>query len=612
MKLENLNLSRKGLLIIGVPLIFELSLAAALAGLTAQSAKDAAQAQWRQEQMIEGDIVFRHCFEALFLLVSYGMDRNEKTSRDFELSIAEIRRSEKTLQILCKGDKDSKARLKNAIAVIDSGVDMLRKVKSERERGEKNPLSFMNAFEKQAFLVKQIKSFKRLQHDLNNPHVEQEAIARKANQQDRALIMLVLGLGLFINIAVAIAVANFFSRSISSRLLLIADNSRLLAIKLPLNPKQEGSDEVALLDRTFHEMAAALAESAEKQAEIMKYSEDIICTIDNNSRILVISDSLERHLGYKPAELIGREVYDFMSEESAQRLQEHFASLKNSKVARPPVLSLKKAGGGNMESSWACHQADSEDCIFCVVHDVSDQQEQQRLKKRFVNIIGNQLRSRLLSIQTNLDEISKASSDRLNARGLKSMGNSLASSGRIVDLVDELLELERMEQGLLQLQFSSSDSLSVIREAVASVQSYAEQKKVQIESPEIAIPIEADSKRLVQILVNLLSNAIKYSPSESKVRILTEENEQQVVFSVCDEGPGLPPEAIAGLFARFKRLNREVDKSVTGTGLGLAICKLIAEQHDGSVGAENNADRGSRFWFSIKRSLPKEVFDRRN
>ncbi len=236
-----------------------------LINLQNQALKDAATAQWRQEILIEADSIFRHCFEAFSFLISYGMERKESTALEFDEAIKKVEIANKRLHELCRSDSDSMKRLTHSDAILKDGIAMLKRVKKERSRGQKNPLTFMNAMKKQAFLFKEIKEFKKLKQDMNNPQIEKEAKARKAHARDRALLFLALFSGLGLNVIAAFWVANLFSRSISSRLLLIADNTKLLAQQKSLHEPLSGSDELALLDRTFHEMSEALAASKENK-----------------------------------------------------------------------------------------------------------------------------------------------------------------------------------------------------------------------------------------------------------------------------------------------------------------------------------------------------------
>lgn len=598
MKVEDLSLLKKGLLIISVPLVFELGLFFVLTGLIEQSHKDASQAYWRQQITGEVDNLFRLTFDAFSSVVSYGMRRDEKIAEHFDDVMKKIEVVKPRLMKLCSKDRDAVRRLHDAFPILDDGFKLLQGIKNERAQGAANPLSNMSFLERQSRLFKLIKQFKSIQRDLDNPIIAAESRARRAHERDRMMVISVLWGGFAANAAIALALANFMNKSISTRLMIIVDNSQRLAKKQELAALQPGLDEVGRLDASFHEMSEALAASQEKQNEIINNSEDVICSVSVNGEFQSLNRSVERQWGRKPADLIEHPVSEIM-DGSYDLLREYFSKLQQSSKPRPVSVGIEKPDGGKVDSLWSCHWSAVDQCYFCVVHDNTAERERERLKERFVNVIGKQLRTPLESIQRDLSKFASTAEERISDRGKKGLRDSLSSSNRIIRLVDELMELKKMEEGVLQMQFTNGSALETIKNALSGLHSFAEKKKISLEAHAGNFELEADHKRLIQVIVNMLSNAVKYSPSGGKVVVSAELQDSNVVFSVIDEGPGIPPEALNSLFERFKRLDREVDKSVKGTGLGLSICKMFVEAHGGTVGVENNEVKGSRFWFSV-------------
>ncbi len=599
MKIEDISLLKKGLLIISVPLVAELALVFALIGLIEQSNRDAAQVYWRQQITAEIDNLFRLTFDAFSTVVSYGMRRDENLAKHYDEVIVEIGRLKPEIVRLCAKDKDASARVKDAFPVLDDGLKMLQEIKDERAKGASNPLAHLNPLEKQSRLFKMIKQFKTLQHDLDDPLVKEEAQARRIHGRDRMRVIYVLAGGVFVNVALALALIIFLNKSISTRLMVIVDNSQRLASKQKLLAALPGLDEVAALDASFHKMSAALAASQEKQNEIINNSEDVICSVSMDGKFLLLNQSAERLWGRRAETLIQQPVHSIIDDPSEQ-LPAYFSKLRESSKTRPVSVSVVKPDGSRGDSLWSCHWSELDQCFFCVVHDNTAERERERLKERFVNVIGKQLKTPLETIQADLSVLASTAEGHLSDRGKKGLRDSLNSSDRIIRLVDELMELKKMEEGVLQMQFVRGSALETLKNALSGLQSFAEKKKIVLEAnASDDLELEADHKRLIQVIVNMLSNAIKYSPSGGKVIVSAEVQGKEVVFSVIDEGPGIPQEALSSLFERFKRLEREVDKSVKGTGLGLSICKMFVEAHGGTVGVENNKDKGSRFWFSV-------------
>jgi signal transduction histidine kinase len=170
---------------------------------------------------------------------------------------------------------------------------------------------------------------------------------------------------------------------------------------------------------------------------------------------------------------------------------------------------------------------------------------------------------------------------------------------RLIALISDLLDVEKIEAGLLQLDLEDMRIADVITDAQAMVRDFAEQKKIELLVQEsVEAWVRADRKRLGQVVQNLIGNAIKFSPNQSKIRIKVQAEKPWVKVSIVDSGPGIKKEEIGEMFQRFKQT--EHGKRQLGTGLGLAICKAIVVQHGGEIGVESEEGAGSTFWFRLK------------
>ncbi len=171
----------------------------------------------------------------------------------------------------------------------------------------------------------------------------------------------------------------------------------------------------------------------------------------------MLSRSLERQLGYGSSDLVGSSPAEAFGSQAGEALKQYFSRLRKGEATKPVILTVaEKDSRAIKDLSWSCHWSENDQCFFCVAHDISSELEKERLKARFVNIVNKQLRTPLSKIQENLKSIDASARDTLSQKGVKSLSNSLKSSGRIVQLVDELLELEKMESGVLKIQIADS------------------------------------------------------------------------------------------------------------------------------------------------------------
>jgi signal transduction histidine kinase len=244
-----------------------------------------------------------------------------------------------------------------------------------------------------------------------------------------------------------------------------------------------------------------------------------------------------------------------------------------------------------------------------------EREQIERLKQEFVSMISHDLRTPLTSIQMFLSMLTLGMYGEVSHNIIEKSSKADRNAKRLIGLINDLLDLERMEDGQLQLEIDKADAAALVEESVEAVRGFAEKCGVSLttNTPD-GISIQADSRRLVQVLVNLLSNAIKFSPSGAAVCVSTEENDRLIMFKVSDRGRGVPEAMKAAIFDRFKQVETKDATEKNGTGLGLSICKAIVVGHGGSIGVSNqpNGEPGSVFWFDVPSAAVPVTADSKN
>jgi signal transduction histidine kinase len=236
-----------------------------------------------------------------------------------------------------------------------------------------------------------------------------------------------------------------------------------------------------------------------------------------------------------------------------------------------------------------------------IVKDVSREYEADRLKQSFMAMVGHELKSPLMSIHVCLQMLGKGFFGNLTEEGQESVKTAEQSVHRLIGLVNEILDAEKLESGSISIAPQTTNLEKILDMAANAVSALAEANKIRIHRDRVDVEITADTNRLVQVVVNLLSNAIKFSPPNSKVQLYAKVSEDAVEVSVEDNGRGVPKEHQQLVFERFHQVSPGDAKEKGGTGLGLAICKAIVEAHGGSIGVDSEPPDGSRFWFTIPR-----------
>lgn len=219
-------------------------------------------------------------------------------------------------------------------------------------------------------------------------------------------------------------------------------------------------------------------------------------------------------------------------------------------------------------------------------------------KMGLLKFISDQLQ---IPLQKTLEDLHRAQEREKNNERIQKRLNPLRGNVlRLCSLVQELLDIENIDSGKLELSITKCSVKDIFDAAKSTMQGYASGKNLQILTKDTDICLKADALKLEQVIINFLSNAIKFSPPGASIKVeATVETDDSILVRVIDQGPGIPPEKLGLLFERFRQINPEADTKIGGSGLGLSICKKIIEAHGGDIGAANEEDGGSCFWFRL-------------
>ncbi len=233
-----------------------------------------------------------------------------------------------------------------------------------------------------------------------------------------------------------------------------------------------------------------------------------------------------------------------------------------------------------------------------VMHDVTPFKETVQLKNELIATVSHDLKNPLSVINGYVELLGM--SNELNARGQEFMGMIRRSIRAMRQLIDDLLDLAHIETGL-EIRRETVVLNNLIEESVMNLKNLADEKsqQVTINVPPDLPPVEADGKRLRQIVDNLISNAIKYTPPEGAITVEAAPHSDSIVVSIQDTGMGISPEDQAQIFERFYRVRRPETDAIEGTGLGLAIVKSLVEAHGGQIGIRSHLGEGSMFYFTL-------------
>lgn len=236
-----------------------------------------------------------------------------------------------------------------------------------------------------------------------------------------------------------------------------------------------------------------------------------------------------------------------------------------------------------------------------LAHAAKQAEAASRAKSEFLSTVSHELRTPLTSIQGALDIVQMTAGDKMPEQTAQLLKIAANNTRRLKTLIDDLLDLQRMEQGLMEFQMETLDLVPVLKDSVIANKGYLDGYGVEavIDLPSQPCTVTGDQKRLAQVMANLLSNAAKFSDHGKTVEIALRCGDGQVDILVRDHGVGIPPGCEEKVFGRFSQIDSAATRSRGGSGLGLNITQEILEAHQGSIRYESQLGKGTTFIVTL-------------
>jgi signal transduction histidine kinase len=230
---------------------------------------------------------------------------------------------------------------------------------------------------------------------------------------------------------------------------------------------------------------------------------------------------------------------------------------------------------------------------------LKEQRELETLRDSLTHMIVHDLRTPLTSLLTGLQTLTRVG--ELNALQTELLELSARGGQTLLGMINDLLDIDKLEDGSLKLEYATLSVESLVRQAVQQVAPLAAETGIALRSDSEADRVSADEEKLVRTLVNLLANAIKFTPAGGTVclSVCPDGTEKALRFSVTDTGEGIPAEAFERIFEKFGQVESRYAGRRMSTGLGLTFCKMVVEAHGGRIWVESELGKGSTFTFTI-------------
>jgi len=411
-------------------------------------------------------------------------------------------------------------------------------------------------------------------------------------------VVLVLLLSLVLTFAVSVlvsrpltemsAIAKAMARGDFSKKASIHTQDEIGELALSLN---------AMSDEIRDKIEKINSERAKLDFVLSSMFEGVVVT-NEEENIILMNPSL-RKLFFVDSDPIGKKPIEVIRNSSVQDMVDRILKGKQRLATEEIVINLPEEKILKVNGVPIIRHDRFEGTIL-VFHDITELRHLEKIRQDFVANVSHELRTPISSIKGYAETLLEgALDDKDNAREF--IGIILQDSNRLASLIDDLLDLSRIESGKMKMAFLPQDAASLIKRAVAIMENQAKVKSIALKFDLLfGLPkIKADEARFSQVMINLLDNAIKYTPEGGSVTVAAKAVNDTLQIDVSDTGIGIEGNDIPRIFERFYRVDKARSRELGGTGLGLSIVKHIVQAHGGQVWVVSEFGKGSTFSFTI-------------
>ena len=375
-----------------------------------------------------------------------------------------------------------------------------------------------------------------------------------------------------------------------------------------------GKDELGQLALTFNQLAEQIEETQDAMESernrlnsVLSHMSDGVVATDRRGKVITINDMALSLLGITKEQAIGKNILNLLAIEKDYTLRKILESTEELLIER------QDAKYGDMmiirvEFSMIRRESGFISGLVAVMHDVTEQEQNERDRREFVSNVSHELRTPLTSMRSYIETLSEGAwqDQEMAPRFLKI---TLDETDRMIRMINDLLDLSRMDNGNLKLNLEMvnfNELVNFVLDRFDVIISNGDKKyKIIREFTQRPLFVEVDADRMIQVIDNIMNNAIKYSPDGGKITIRLMETHNNVILSISDQGLGIPKKDLSRIFDRFYRVDKARARKQGGTGLGLAISKEVVKALGGTIWATSIENYGSTFYIS----LPYEPFE---
>ena len=375
----------------------------------------------------------------------------------------------------------------------------------------------------------------------------------------------------------------------------------IIDVSLSISPIKNEKGIIVGIAKIIRDISGQKRTSAYARS-LIEASLDPLVTISLEGKITDVNDATVKVTGVTRDKLIGTDFSNYFTEPYDAR-DGYELVFKEGFVTDYP-LSIRHASGQITDVLYnaSVYKDDKGNVlgVFAAARDAT----QVKQKDEFSAMVGHELKTPLVPILGYSELLLSGDMGKLTETQNNSVKTIFDNATRLLRLIQDILDVRKTELGKLNLDIRDVNAKEIIAQCLTAFKTTSQSKEITLVDNSQDIPLQCDFERIIQVINNLLSNAFKFTPQKyGKIEVGAKIDNDSVIFSVKDNGIGIPKEKQANLFKKFYQVDTSIKRSALGSGLGLAICRGIIESHKGKIWLESEAEKGTIVYFSISRKM---------
>ena len=375
----------------------------------------------------------------------------------------------------------------------------------------------------------------------------------------------------------------------------------IIDVSLSISPIKNEKGSIVGIAKIIRDISGQKRTSAYARS-LIEASLDPLVTISAEGKITDVNDATVKVTGVTRDKLIGTDFSNYFTEPDNAR--DGYERVFNKGFVTDYPLSIRHASGQITDVLYnaSVYKDDKGNVlgVFAAARDAT----QVKQKDEFSTMIGHELKTPLVPILGYSELLLSGDMGKLTETQNNSVKTIFDNATRLLRLIQDILDVRKTELGKLNLDIRDVNAKEIIAQCLTAFKTTSQSKEITLVDNSQDIPLQCDFERIIQVINNLLSNAFKFTPQKyGKIEVGAKIDNDSVIFSVKDNGIGIPKDKQVNLFKKFYQVDTSIKRSALGSGLGLAICRGIIESHKGKIWLESEAEKGTIVYFSISRKM---------